>query len=52
MSEDEWINILEAITWVFGPFIMWWFAGFTALGFVAGVNHLWQGFLRWFTKRS
>ena len=52
MSGDEFVNIQQALLWVFGPFVFWWFSAFVALGMFAGTNHVWLGFLRWFTRRQ
>lgn len=51
MDSNTWIELQEAIVYVFGPVIAWLFAMLAAGGFFAGVAILWLSLLRYLSRR-
>lgn len=51
MTSQDFLDIQNALMYVFGPFIYWWLVCFTSGGFLLAVWIIWLGLLRWISKR-
>ncbi len=50
MDGTAMVDLQEALVICFGPWCLWWLAGFLAGGVLLAMFWIWQGLLRWLTK--